>query len=989
MLDASENLLHLARSRLTEIVGIRKIRSGQRWTMAKPVPPYGRSQAGADGCARRSLFVACRTPPATVGAMRRALVGLAIVFLLGLPAASAATTVHVAPNGRDTADGSATRPFATLSRAQSAVRALMQTAPGALTVELAPGTYHLAAPLVLSTEDSGRPDAPITYAAAPGAEVRLTGSVALQLTWQPWRDGILQANVPPGLVFDQLFVNGSRQVRARFPNFDAANPLRDGPGYMQIADGTNKRPDTWVSYDPATFSPRIWQNPTTGIVHGFQSHNWGNMQYRLAGVDLEQHRLRLGEGGWQLQRSQGLGRAREAASPVYVENILEELDAPGEWFLDAKTHTLYWLPPAGVAAATARLEAVVLKNLIVLRGTAAAPVRHLAFRGLTFTQTALTFMESYEPVSRGDWAIHRGGAILLEGAEDCRIEDCDFDTVGGNAIFLSNYNRRVAVRACRFFHTGESAVALVGSPAAVRNYQTWDDQDLHRRPWISDVSKIDPTPGPRTPDYPADCLIENCLMSEIGDFGKQVAGVFIAMSHRITVRHCTIFGTARAGICINDGTWGGHVIADCDIWDTIRETGEHGPFNSWGRDRMWLKEGGLQKQLVPLDALDPTLIRHNRIANYRPSISAGNWTIDLDDGSSRYEISDNLSLGSTLKLRDGFFRTVWNNIFVSAVPLGFHVWPAESGDRFFNNVTVVAGARPGVREAEAAMIRPIRMRSAGWAGGFDRNLYWNVNTRVFRVENDDWAAWRARGIDQKSVFADPQFVDPEAGDYRLRDTSPALALGFRNFTMDGFGHQMTRISPRAGEFVERVVVTLTPDVRGGEVRYTLDGSEVSAASARYAQPLVLTNTTTVNARTFRDGLPVGFAENARFLRVSKVVPPSWLKALINGAVDAKARNKETHEWLGATLQSVAGDGDLIDATGGQDFGLFLRDVPTDSDAARAGLQVSDVVSACNGQPLRRWADLELALRQTPGAPVRLTVRRNQSTITLNVPVSLP
>ena len=98
MLDASENLLHLARSRLTEIVGIRKIRSGQRWTMAKPVPPYGRSQAGADGCARRSLFVACRTPPATVGAMRRALVGLAIVFLLGLPAASAATTRWSGPS---------------------------------------------------------------------------------------------------------------------------------------------------------------------------------------------------------------------------------------------------------------------------------------------------------------------------------------------------------------------------------------------------------------------------------------------------------------------------------------------------------------------------------------------------------------------------------------------------------------------------------------------------------------------------------------------------------------------------------------------------------------------------------------------------------------------------------------------------------------------------------------------------------------------------
>jgi hypothetical protein len=912
-------------------------------------------------------------------------------FALVAAPLSAATNLQVSPDGHDTGNGSAVRPFATLARAQAEVRRLKSGAGEGtpITVELAAGTYRLAAPLVFSAEDSGRPNAPITYAAAPGAVVRITGSVALQPKWTPWRDGILQTPVPAGVTFDQLFVNGTRQVRARFPNFNAAHPLRDGPGYFQIADGSNKRPDKWISFNPATFSPREWKNPTTGIVHGFQSVNWGNMQYRVAGVDRAQNRLLLGEGGWQLQRSQGLGRARESGSPIYVENILEELDAPGEWFLDAAASTLYWLPPSGTNAASAQLEGVITQDLITVRGTASAPVHHLVFRGLTFTQTGLTFLERYEPVARGDWAIHRGGAILIEGAEDTVIEDCDFDHVGGNAVFLSNYNRRVAVRGCRFFHTGESAVALVGSPAAVRNYQTWDDQDLLGRKWISDPAKIDPVAGPRTPDYPADCVVENCAMSEIGDFGKQVAGVFIAMSHRITVRHCTIHGTARAGICINDGTWGGHLIADCDIWDTIRETGEHGPFNAWGRDRMWLEEGRLRKELVVLDALDPTVIRHNRIANYRPSISAGNWTIDLDDGSSRYEITDNLSLGSTLKLRDGFSRTVWNNIFVSAVPLGFHVWPAESGDRLFQNITVVSGARPGQREAEAAMIRPIRMRTAAWAAGMDRNLYWNVNTRSFRVEGDDWAAWRAKGFDRESVFADPQFVDPLAGNYQVRATSPALALGFKNFPMDGFGHRMTRIAPAGGEFLDRVTITLTPDVRGGEVRYTLDGSEVSAASPRYTAPLSLTRTTNVNARTFRAGVPVGFAESARFTRVEKITRPSWLQALTSGAaLTANAQKPTTYEWLGATLQPVTGDGDLIDATGGQDLGLFVRDVPPDSDAARAGLQASDVIATCNGQPLRRPADLEAALRQTPNASARLTVRRNQATLTLTLAPSL-
>jgi hypothetical protein len=87
----------------------------------------------------------------------------------------------------------------------------------------------------------------------------------------------------------------------------------------------------------------------------------------------------------------------------------------------------------------------------------------------------------------------------------------------------------------------------------------------------------------------------------------------------------------------------------------VRETGEHGTFNAWGRERQWTRGmSGIIKEYVLLDAIDPVVIRNNRISNFRKTISAGNWTIDLDDGSSNYEIYNNLSLGSTLKLRDGY-----------------------------------------------------------------------------------------------------------------------------------------------------------------------------------------------------------------------------------------------------------------------------------------------------------------------------------------------
>src|SRR5690606_17189 len=129
-----------------------------------------------------------------------------------------------------------------------------------------------------------------------------------------------------------LFINGERQVRARFPNYDYENPLREGKGYQSVVNGSNRRHDTWLEYDPEIFSDKKWSDPTTRIVHAFQSMNWGNMQYRVKGVNRAENKILLGEGGWQLQRGMGIGKGRGKSSPFFVENIFEELDTPGEWF---------------------------------------------------------------------------------------------------------------------------------------------------------------------------------------------------------------------------------------------------------------------------------------------------------------------------------------------------------------------------------------------------------------------------------------------------------------------------------------------------------------------------------------------------------------------------------------------------------------------------------------------------------------------------------
>lgn len=889
---------------------------------------------------------------------------------------------YVAPGGNDNNPGSIERPFATWEKAKQAVRNVSKNQP--VNVYFREGVYYLTKTLLFGPEDSGTRNAPVTYQAFPGEKVTISGAVRLpRVQWTLWKDGIYRTKISKDIDFDQLFVNGIRQIRARFPNYDFENPLRGGKGYQLVVDGSNRRYDTWLQFDPGIFSKKTWSDPTTGIVHAFQCQNWGNMQYRVKGIDRKENKILLGEGGWQLQRAHGIGKGRGESSPFFVENIFEELDTPGEWFFDKKKRLLYYYPTADVQLASAVVEAVVLKDLIHLSGTADKPVAWINFRGFNFSQTRMTFMEAYEPLARGDWAIHRGGVIFMDGAEDVKVTDCNFEYVGGNGVFMSNYNRRNIVSACRFFHTGESAVCLVGDPNSVRWYATWDDPEIHGRSWNEMRKGMDLAPGPKTNNFPEECVVENSIMYELGDFGKQIAGVFISMSRKIRVSHNTIFNVPRAGICINDGTWGGHIIEHCDIWETVRETGEHGPFNSWGRERFWLGAGGegqMIREQVLLDAIDPTIIRHNRISNFRRSISAGNWTIDLDDGSSNYEIYNNLSLGSTLKLRDGYFRKVWNNIHVSAVPMGWHVWPANSGDEFYSNITVIAGTVPGANNPTDVFIKPIRMPAdAKWGKYIDKNLYYNFNYRdALMCPEVPVAEWRRRGYDQQSFFSDPLFINPAQGDYRVADNSPARKLGFENFPMDQFGHEMTRIIPFGGEFERELVVTLKPDARGGEVYYTLDGSVPTINSSRYEHPIKLKQSARVRVRTFKDGQPVGFEMDAEFTRVEKKAYPSWYEVLLNGgprkSLSPVSGSKPVLEWWGARLIDIA-DGDMVDAMGGFESGAFMEEVSKASRAYEAGFRTSDIVVEVNGVAVATIAQLEAILGKESGKKMTFTVIR--------------
>ncbi|MFZ4455050.1 MAG: right-handed parallel beta-helix repeat-containing protein [Bacteroidales bacterium] len=700
-----------------------------------------------------------------------------IVALISFSALQA-KSIYVSNSGNDANAGTMATPVLSFEKAQQIARA--QSMSESVEVIFADGVYYLPHTITFTATDN---KSAVTYRAQNEGKAIISGGSLLCLKWQLYKNGIFVANISGNPIIDQLYIDGVRQRMARFPNAVLGKNVFDTWSLSHSAktDSANN------PLDPKRITR--WRNPLGGYLHAMHSMLWGDMHWVIKGKKSD-GTLDL-EGGWQNNRPSKM-------HPCYrmVENIFEELDAPGEWFYNSSEHKLYFMPDAKTDLKAAKVEIVRLKNLIEFNGSKTAPVKNILMQGFVFRHAARTFMENKEPLLRSDWTVFRGGAIYFNGAEDCSIQDCEFDQVGGNTVFVNNYNRRIAIVGCYIHNSGASGVVFVGDPATVRSpiFQ-YGNQDYQ---------SMDHTPGAKGDNYPEDCLVENCLITLTGRDEKQTAPVHISMSHKIRINHCSIYDVPRAGININEGTFGGNIIENCDIFNTVLETGDHGSFNSWGRDRYWtpdVKQTSMEVEkdtLMPFwDTLEPSIIRNSR---WRCDHG---WDIDLDDGSTNYEIYNNLLLNRGLKLREGYRRIVTNNIIVNN-GLHPHVWYKNSGDVFKNNI-VFKAYQPAIMNA---VIAP----DGKWGKELDYNFY--VSTK------DEMTKFSKNGCDLNSQNGDPQFVDVERCDFKVKISSPALKLGFQNFSMDQFG--VNKPSLRA--------IAKTPQIPKVEVKMKPETGSVKSPS---------------------------------------------------------------------------------------------------------------------------------------------------------------
>lgn len=381
--------------------------------------------------------------------------GIATALIAAPPA-----VVHVTPAGQGPGNGTAEAPFVGLETARDAVRALTAAGklPDGVTVLLHGGDYRRETSFALTAEDSGTAAGPVVYRAAPGESVRLTGALPVPASAftpvtdpavrerlpEEVRDRVVQADLkalglPPvapmpaqfrgAPLAPELFYNDRRMTLARWPN----------EGWARIAKilETGSVPRTGdQGGQPGSFQydgdrPARW-NVAAGVwLRGYWCFDWYEETIQVQAIDPTARSITFAR-----PHLYGVKQGNPSPRRYCALNLLEELDSPGEFYLDRAAHQLYFLPPGPLAGA--RVELSLLDAPVVTL----TDCRQVVLNGL-IVEAGLTF------------------GIELTGGEECRLEACRARNLRQLGIRVVG-GRRHQVLACDIHDTGTGGLHLEG-----------------------------------------------------------------------------------------------------------------------------------------------------------------------------------------------------------------------------------------------------------------------------------------------------------------------------------------------------------------------------------------------------------------------------------------------------------------------------------------------------------------------------------------------
>lgn len=261
--------------------------------------------------------------------------------------------LFVSPTGNDANPGTQDSPVASIARARDILRVQRNNGKRVeTTIYLRGGMYALASSLSLTADD-----AKSTYRSFPGEQATIIGGVPLRadqfgavsdsavLNRLPSQVrnrvrevklaelGVSDIPVPPragqaiesGAVQHELFIGNQPMMLAKFPN----------SGFLRTsnASGGENQP---IAFTAREAEGRTWKPDPGNMILGYPKYEWADASLHIANFDSQTGRVTTSDASpYGVKDSQ----------PFYFFNILEELDAPGEFYIDRATKTLYVLPP--------------------------------------------------------------------------------------------------------------------------------------------------------------------------------------------------------------------------------------------------------------------------------------------------------------------------------------------------------------------------------------------------------------------------------------------------------------------------------------------------------------------------------------------------------------------------------------------------------------------------------------------------------------------
>lgn len=698
--------------------------------------------------------------------------------------------LYVSTEGNDTwsgllAEPNAGRtdgPLATLEAARNAVRrrkghvfskqAAHYSAAlrGPLNVWIRGGTYRLGNPVVFEPQDS----APVCYRAYPGETPVFDGSVSIE----GWSKGTVNgvdawvADVPEvvnnGWEFRELFVNGERRPRARFPKKDLltmeavpglpeSGNWRTGGGYTRFV----AKPGDFRSFD------RI---DDIDIVY---LHFWIEERSGIESYDETTRMVKMK----RPSAAPLFAQSGSALADYYLDNVFEELKEPGEWYLDRDVGKVYYIPKPGEELGKVSIDVPKALQLVALKGDPEANdyVEFLRFEGLVFQHTDWRHPDSSDgaefiTVGGGDHksfesrrhfrgnkaaanqaACDVPGVVFLEAARHCSFVDCTVQNVGWYGIEISDACRGVAVDHCTIRETGAGGVKVNGA------------------------SETDPIVR-RTGD---NAVTHNEIHAG-GRIFHSAVGILVMNAFNTDVSHNHIYDFFYTGISCG-WKWGymENVSRDNRIEKNhIHQIGQ-GVLSDMGG-------------IYTLGVQPGTVIRGNLIHDIEKA-HYGGWCIYPDEGSSHMLIEKNVCYDTNDTIFNQHYgreNLVRNNVFAFASSALLSHGKADyehCSIRFERNILLTNG-EPVFRVGyHGSLERPNHTS--------DLNLIWDVGSNAPQfIERDTdnsmtLEEWQGLGHDHHSLFVDPGIPGIADRDFTVPEGSPAKEIGWEPIDLSDVGPQ--------------------------------------------------------------------------------------------------------------------------------------------------------------------------------------------------------